>query len=76
MVTYSSDLFLDIFCVYTHSSNAIGLIFHAKLTVFFISNKLFPGNFVFFLKSRLLSSHACYLIWAMAKKVCLLVVPD
>ena len=38
MVTYSSDLFLDIFCVYTQSSDAMGLIFHAKLTVYFISN--------------------------------------
>ena len=38
MVTYSSDLFLDIFCVYTQSSDAMGLIFHAKLTVCFISN--------------------------------------
>ena len=37
MVTYSSDLFLDIFCVYTQSSDAMGLIFHAKLTVCFIS---------------------------------------
>ena len=37
-VTYSSDLFLDIFCVYTQSSDAMGLIFHAKLTVCFISN--------------------------------------
>ena len=38
MVRYSSDLFLDIFCVYTQSSDAMGLIFHAKLTVCFISN--------------------------------------
>ena len=38
MVIYSSDLFLDIFCVYTQSSDAMGLIFHAKLTVCFISN--------------------------------------
>ena len=62
MVTYSSDLFLDIFCVYVHLSDAIGLIFHAKLTVCFISNKFFPVNFVFFLKSSVLSSHACYRI--------------
>ena len=38
MVTYSSDLLLDIFCVYTQSSDAMGLIFHVKLTVGFISN--------------------------------------
>ena len=38
MVTYSSDLFLDIFCVYTQSSDAMGLSFHAKLTVCFKSN--------------------------------------
>ena len=38
MVTYSSDLFLDIFCVYTQSSDIMGLIFHAKLTACFISN--------------------------------------
>ena len=38
MVTHSSDLFLDIFCVYTQSSDAMGLIFHSKLTVCFISN--------------------------------------
>ena len=38
MVTYSSCLFLDIFCVYTQSSDAIRLIFRAKLTVYFISN--------------------------------------
>ena len=38
MVTYSSDLILDIFCVYTQSSDAMGLTFHAKLTVCFISN--------------------------------------
>ena len=38
MVTYSSHLFLDIFCVYKQSSDVIRLIFHAKLTVYFISN--------------------------------------
>ena len=38
MVTYSSYLFLDIFCVYTQSSDVMGLIFHAKLTACFISN--------------------------------------
>ena len=38
MVRYSSDLFLDIFCVYTQSSDAMGLIFPAKLTVCFIFN--------------------------------------
>ena len=38
MVTYSSDLFLDIFCVYAQSSDAMGLIFHAKLTVCLICN--------------------------------------
>ena len=38
MVTYSSDLFLDIFCVYAQSSDAMGLIFHAKLIVCLISN--------------------------------------
>ena len=38
MVTYLSDLILDIFCVYTQSSDAMGLTFHAKLTVCFISN--------------------------------------
>ena len=37
MVTYSSDLFLDIFCVCNQSSDAVGLIFHAKLTLSFIS---------------------------------------
>ena len=42
MVTYSSDLFLDIFYVYTQSSDAMGFIFHAKLTVCFISNT-YPG---------------------------------
>ena len=39
MVTYSSDLFLDIFGVYPHSSDATELIFQAKLTVCFISKK-------------------------------------
>ena len=39
MVTYSSDLFWDTFCVYTQSSDAMGLIFQAKLTVCFISKK-------------------------------------
>ena len=48
MVTYSSDLFLDIFCVYTQSSDAMGLIFHAKLTVCFISN-IYAG-FIFLQK--------------------------
>ena len=38
MVTYLSDLLLDIFCVYTQSSDAMGRIFHVKLTVCFISN--------------------------------------
>ena len=38
MVTYSSDLILDIFCVYTQSSDAMGLIFHAELSVCFTSN--------------------------------------
>ena len=38
MVAYSSDLFLDIFCVYAQSSDAMGLIFHAKLTVCLICN--------------------------------------
>ena len=38
MVTYSSDLFLDIFCVYTQPSGAMGIIFHAKSTVCFKSN--------------------------------------
>ena len=38
MVTYSFDLFLDIFCVYAQSSDAMGLIFHAKLTVCLICN--------------------------------------
>ena len=38
MVAYSSDLFVDICCVYTQSSDAMGLIFHAKLIVCFISN--------------------------------------
>ena len=38
MVKYSPDLFLEIFCVYTQSSDAMGIIFHAKLTVCFISN--------------------------------------
>ena len=36
--TYSSDLFSDIFCVSTQSSDAMGLIFHAKITLCFISN--------------------------------------
>ena len=38
MVIYSSDLFLDIFCVYAQSSDAMGLIFHAKLTVYLTFN--------------------------------------
>ena len=38
MVTYPSDLFLDIFCVYAQSSDAMGLIFHAKLTVYLTFN--------------------------------------
>ena len=38
MVAYSSDLFLDIFCVYAQSSDAMGLIIHAKLTVCLICN--------------------------------------
>ena len=38
MVKYSLDLFLEIFCVYTQSSDAMGIIFHAKLTLCFISN--------------------------------------
>ena len=38
MVTYSFDLFLDIFCVYAQSSDAMGLIFHAKLTVYLTFN--------------------------------------
>ena len=37
-VTYSSDPFLDIFCVYTQSSDVMALVFHAKLTVCFITN--------------------------------------
>ena len=39
MIIYSSDLFLDIFCVYPQSSDATGLIFQAKLTVCLISKK-------------------------------------
>ena len=39
MVIYSSDPFLDIFCVYPQSSDAMGLIFQAKLTVCLISKK-------------------------------------
>ena len=39
MVIYSSDLFLDIFCVYPQSSDAMGLIFQAKLTACLISKK-------------------------------------
>ena len=38
MVTYSSDLFLDIFCVYAQSSDAMKLIFHPKLIVWLISD--------------------------------------
>ena len=38
MVTYSYDLFLDIFCVYAPSSDAMGVIFHAKLIVCLTSN--------------------------------------
>ena len=43
MVTYSSDLFLNILCVYTQSSDAMGLIFHTELTVCFISN-IYAGS--------------------------------
>ena len=38
MVTYSYDLFLEIFCVYAPSSDAMGVIFHAKLIVCLTSN--------------------------------------
>ena len=50
MVTYSSHHFLDIFCVYTKSSDAIRLIFHAKLTVYFIFN-IYAGS-ILLKKSR------------------------
>ena len=38
IINMSSDLFLDIFCVYTQSSDAMRLIFPTKLTACFISN--------------------------------------
>ena len=42
MVTLSSDHFLDIFCVYTQSSAAMGLTFRGKLTVCFKA-KIYAG---------------------------------
>ena len=42
MVTLSSDHFLDIFCVYTQSSDAMGLTFRGKLTVCFKA-KIYAG---------------------------------
>ena len=46
IINMSSDLFLDIFCVYTQSSDAMRLIFHTKLTTCFISN-IYAGFILF-----------------------------